>query len=72
MNFFNNPMGAVAPTVTGLIVAATQSFADAFATAAAVLVVGIIFYVFVLGKIEPIDEGYSSAAIAKSGPTVRN
>ena len=56
MNFVNNLMGVVAPIVTGYIVGTTQSFTNAFLTAAAVLVVGIIFYVFVLGKIEPIPE----------------
>lgn len=56
MNFFNNVMGIAAPIVTGYIVGETQSFTNAFLTAAAVLVVGIFFYVVVLGKIEPIPE----------------
>ena len=56
MNFFNNVMGIVAPIVTGYIVGTTQSFSNAFLTAGAVLVVGIVGYVFVLGKIEPIPE----------------
>ena len=56
MNFANNLMGAVAPTVTGFIVGATQSFANAFAAAGAVLLIGIFSYVVVLGKIEPIPE----------------
>jgi MFS family permease len=56
MNFFNNMMGVVAPVVTGYIVGATHSFAGAFVVAGAVLAVGIIFYVFVLGRLEPIAE----------------
>ena len=56
MNFFNNAMGIAAPIVTGYIVAGTSSFANAFVTAAVVLVIGIIAYVFILGKIEPIPE----------------
>ncbi|MBV8600153.1 MAG: MFS transporter, partial [Candidatus Eremiobacteraeota bacterium] len=56
MNFFNNVMGIAAPIVTGYIVGETQSFTNAFLTAAAVLVVGILGYVFLLGKIEPIPE----------------
>jgi sugar phosphate permease len=56
MNFFNNVMGIAAPTVTGFIVGATNSFTNAFLTAGVVLLGGIVAYVFVLGKIEPIPE----------------
>lgn len=56
MNFLNNMMGAVAPVTTGYIVGATHSFAGAFLVAGTVLAVGIIFYVFVLGRLEPIAE----------------
>ncbi len=56
MNFFNNAMGVAAPIVTGYIVGATQSFTNAFLTAGAVLVVGILSYIFLLGKIEPIPD----------------
>ncbi|MBD5657075.1 MAG: MFS transporter [Candidatus Eremiobacteraeota bacterium] len=56
MNFFNNLMGIIAPTVTGFIVGATNSFTNAFVAAAAFLVVGIFSYVFILGKIEPIPD----------------
>lgn len=56
MNFFNNVMGIAAPIVTGYIVGGTQSFSAAFLIAAAVLVVGILSYIFLLGKIEPIPE----------------
>ncbi len=56
MNFVNNLMGFVAPGVTGFIVGATNSFGNAFIAAGAVLIVGIICYVFLLGRIEPLPE----------------
>jgi len=56
MNFLNNMMGFVAPAVTGFIVGATNSFSSAFMVAGVVLLIGIVSYVFVLGKIETIPE----------------
>ena len=56
MNFFNNVMGIAAPIVTGYIVGETQSFTNAFLTAAVVLIIGTLSYIFLLGKIEPIPE----------------
>jgi MFS family permease len=56
MNFFNNVMGIAAPTITGFIVGATNSFTNAFLAAAAFLLVGVVAYLFVLGKIEPIPD----------------
>ncbi|AUH50523.1 MFS transporter [Chromobacterium sp. ATCC 53434] len=56
MNFANNMMGAVAPIVTGLIVGATHSFANAFLVAGCMLVIGILAFVFLLGRIEPLPE----------------
>jgi ACS family D-galactonate transporter-like MFS transporter len=53
MNFANNIMS---PIVAGYVVAATGSFTNVFLIAAAVLVVGILSYVFLLGSIEPIAE----------------
>ena len=44
----------VAPIATGYIASATQSFAWAFAVAAAFLLLGIFCYAFLLGTIEPI------------------
>jgi MFS family permease len=56
MNFANNLMGAAAPIVTGMIVGATASFTNAFFVAGVILLVGIVCFVFVLGKIEPIPD----------------
>ena len=60
MNFANNMMGVIAPAVTGFVVGETQSFANAFLIAGVVLAVGILSYVFVLGKIVPIADPPSS------------
>lgn len=56
MNFFNNLAGFFAPTVTGIIVARTGSFSIAIVTAAIILIVGVVAYGFVLGRIEKIPE----------------
>jgi hypothetical protein len=56
MNFVNNIMGVVAPITTGYIVGPTHSFTGAFLTAGIVLVVGIVAYVFILGRLEPIAD----------------
>jgi MFS transporter, ACS family, D-galactonate transporter len=52
MNFAVNLMGIAAPIVTGALYQRTRSFADGFLVAAAILVVGILAFVFLLGKIE--------------------
>jgi MFS family permease len=56
MNLSNNLMGAAAPVATGYILGATNSFTDAFLVAAAILVVGIAFFMIVLQRIEPIPD----------------
>ena len=63
MNFLNNLMGAVAPVTTGYIAGATHSFTGAFITAGAVLIVGILAYVFLLGRLDPIPEPPAGAAV---------
>jgi sugar phosphate permease len=45
-----------APIVTGYIVSETHSFASAFVTATVILLLGIVGYTFLLGRIEPIPE----------------
>jgi sugar phosphate permease len=56
MNFINNLMGVAAPVVTGFIVGATNSFANAFLIAGVILLIGIVSFVFIMGRIEPIAE----------------
>ena len=56
MNFVNNLMSIVAPIVTGFVVQRTGSFESAFVIAGVVLLLGILFYVLMLGKIEPIPD----------------
>lgn len=50
-NFFSQVAGIIAPIVTGYIIAVTHSFSAAFATATAVLFIGIFGYIFLLGEI---------------------
>ena len=45
-----------APVTTGYIVGATGSFVGAFLTAGIVLVIGIVAYIFILGRLEPIAD----------------
>ena len=55
MNFSNQISAIAAPILTGITVQRTHSYTWAFGIAAAYLVVGIIAYVVLLGRIEPID-----------------
>ncbi|MFE6734809.1 MFS transporter [Microbacterium sp. NPDC057650] len=64
MNTVNNLIGTTAPIVTGFVVQFTGSFAMAFVIAAVMLVVGIIFYTVVLGRIEQIPTAEEKAAAA--------
>ncbi|HTV68654.1 MAG TPA: MFS transporter [Rhizobiaceae bacterium] len=63
VNFTNNLMGVAAPVITGFIVGLTHSFAGAFLIAGIVLLVGIFSYIVVLGRIEPVPEPSSIAAV---------
>lgn len=45
-----------APIVTGYLVSLTHSFAAAFVTATVILLLGIVGYIFLLGRIEPIPD----------------
>jgi MFS family permease len=55
INFSNQLSGIFAPIVTGYIVAITHSYHWAFWIAAAYLLIGIGGYVFMLGRIEPVE-----------------
>ena len=55
VNFSNQISGIAAPIVTGYLVRATHSFALAFGVSAVYLVIGIASYIFLLGRIEPME-----------------
>jgi MFS family permease len=55
MSFFNQVSGVAAPIITGYIVAETRAYAWAFGISAIYLLIGISSYLFLLGKIEPIE-----------------
>jgi ACS family D-galactonate transporter-like MFS transporter len=55
VNFSNQISGIAAPIVTGYLVRATHSFAWAFGVSAVYLVIGIAGYIFLLGRIEPME-----------------
>ncbi|WP_410014452.1 MFS transporter [Sodalis sp. C49] len=55
-NTVSNLGGAIGPIVTGAIVAATGSFTFALVFSAGLVVLGIINYLFLMGKVEPIVE----------------
>jgi sugar phosphate permease len=55
VNFSNQLSGIAAPIATGYLVAAHQSFVWAFGVAAIYLLIGIASYIFLLGRIEPIN-----------------
>jgi ACS family D-galactonate transporter-like MFS transporter len=60
---FCGQIGAIsAPIITGYIVSATNSFALAFFIATAILLLGVVGYVFLLGRIEAIPEPDGSPA----------
>lgn len=56
MNFFNNLAGIVAPIAAGFIYQSTGSFALNFLLAGVILILGILCFLLLLGKIEPIQE----------------
>lgn len=62
MNFFNNIAGIVAPIVAGFVFQVTGSFAINFIIAGAILVLGILSYLFLLGRIEQIESPFSEAS----------
>lgn len=62
MNFVANLPAILAPVITGYLVGNSQSFRRPFLLAAAVLVAGILSYLFLLGKIEPIPGPASTSS----------
>jgi ACS family D-galactonate transporter-like MFS transporter len=63
VNFSGQIAAIFAPIITGYIVSGTHSFAAAFVTATAILLLGIVGYIFLLGRIEPIPEPQPQPAI---------
>lgn len=64
MNFCNNLAGAVATAVTGFV-----SFPVAFALAAAMLLMGILAFTLLMGKIEPLPGPGSGSGSGSDGDT---
>ncbi|PKG23767.1 MFS transporter [Niallia nealsonii] len=54
-NTVSNMGGVVGPIITGFIVGATGSFVPALLFSAGLIVLGIFNYLFLLGKVKPID-----------------
>ncbi|MEI2681140.1 MFS transporter [Erwinia aphidicola] len=65
-NTVSNMGGAVGPIVTGAIVAATGSFTYALVFSAALVVLGILNYLFLMGKVEPIVDEEQQSLIQAS------
>ncbi len=56
MNMFGNLAGIAAPIVAGYLFDVTKSFAANFLVAGAILVLGILSFLFLLGRIEQIQQ----------------
>ncbi|GLV56549.1 hypothetical protein KDH_33890 [Dictyobacter sp. S3.2.2.5] len=54
MNLLGNISGIIAPIVAGLVIDKTNSFAANFLIAGAILIVGVLCFLFLLGRIEQI------------------
>lgn len=65
MNFVNNLVGIAAPIVAGIIFDRTGSFAINFLVAGVILIVGILCYIFLLGRIEQIEAPGSTVPTAE-------
>jgi ACS family D-galactonate transporter-like MFS transporter len=68
MNFFNNLAGIIAPIVAGYIQDRTGSFALNFLIAGVILILGILCYLLLLGKIEQLPSPFAETTIGE-GPT---
>ena len=62
MNFGSQISAIMAPVITGYLATWTHNFSAAFALAAVLLMVGILSYAFLLGKIERIEAPITDAA----------
>jgi MFS family permease len=60
MNFLGNVSGIVAPIVAGYILDRTGSFLLNFLVAGAIIIVGILCFLFLLGRIEQIEAPFAT------------
>jgi MFS transporter, ACS family, D-galactonate transporter len=67
MNTANASLSSTSPIITGYIVTVSGSFSYAFVVAAVILVIGILCYAFILGRIEPVPD--PPFAVDQSQPT---
>jgi MFS family permease len=65
-NGISNLAGVVAPSLTGFVLQRTGTFFAPFAITAALCLLGILFWSFLVGKVEPLNWSLSSAAAAKN------
>ena len=70
MNFFNNLAGIIAPLVAGYVLDTTKSFVLNFIIAAVVLILGILAYLLLLGKIEQIPAQFEETHMDKGTAAV--
>ncbi|MBA2681560.1 MAG: MFS transporter [Ktedonobacteraceae bacterium] len=70
MNFFNNIAGIIAPLVAGFILDTTKSFVLNFIIAAIILVLGILCYLLLLGKIEQLPAQFEEKRVDEVVPNV--
>ncbi len=69
MNFFNNLAGIVAPIAAGFIFEYTGSFAANFLEAGAILMLGIVCFLLLLGRIEQIQQPEIGQEVGQAGST---
>ena len=65
-NGLSNLAGVVAPSLTGFVLQRTGTFFAPFAITAALCILGILFWSFLVGKVEPIDWASARADAATS------
>ncbi len=68
MNFFNNVAGIIAPLVAGFVLDTTKSFVLNFIIAAIILVLGILCYLLLLGKIEQLPAQFEEKPLNEVAP----
>jgi ACS family D-galactonate transporter-like MFS transporter len=69
MNFFNNLAGIVAPIAAGFIFESTGSFAANFLVAGAILVLGIVYFLLLVGRIEQIQQPEIGQEVGEAAST---